>query len=40
MNSGFKDSQKTYTASVAGVNDLFNRTIGNMGVFRNQRQIF
>lgn len=39
MKSGWGDAQGTYKSSSDGVNDLFNRTIGNMGTFRNQTQI-
>jgi hypothetical protein len=39
LNSGWGDAKQTYTTSTGGVNDLFNRTIGNMGAFRNQAQI-
>lgn len=39
MKSGWGDAQGAYNSSKDGVNDLFNRTIGNMGVFRNQKQI-
>jgi len=39
MKSGWGDAQGAYNSSKDGVNDLFNRTIGNMGVFRNQTQI-
>lgn len=39
MNSGWSDNKGIYNSSKDGVNDLFNRTIGNMGTFRNQGQI-
>lgn len=39
MNSGWSDSKKAYDSSTAGVNDLFNRSIGSTGVFRNQSQM-
>lgn len=38
INAGFGDAKNTYTQSTGGVNDLFNRTIGNMGLFRNTMQ--
>jgi hypothetical protein len=39
LNSGWGDAKNTYTQSTAGVNDLFNRTIGNTGAFRNKSQM-
>ena len=39
MNSGWSDNKNIYNSSTAGVNDLFDRSIGNMGVFRNPAQI-
>jgi hypothetical protein len=39
MNSGWSDNKGMYNSSVAGVNDLFNRSIGSIGVFRNKSQI-
>ena len=39
MNSGWSDNKNIYNSSVAGVNNLFDRSIGNTGVFRNQAQI-
>lgn len=39
MRSGWGDAMGAYNSSVAGVNDLYNRSIGNLGVFSNQRQI-
>jgi hypothetical protein len=38
VNTGFSDNKGIYNQSVAGVNDLFNRTIGNSGVFNNALQ--
>jgi hypothetical protein len=42
LNSGWSDNKNIYNSSVAGVNNLFNRTIGNTGAFnsaaQNQRQ--
>lgn len=38
LNSGWGDAKNTYTQSTGGVNDLFNRTFGNMGLFRNAMQ--
>jgi hypothetical protein len=39
MNSGWADNKNIYNSSTAGVNDLFNRTIGNAGMFRSAGQI-
>jgi hypothetical protein len=39
MNSGWSDNKGMYNSSVAGVNDLFNRSIGNMGMFRSKPQV-
>ena len=39
MNSGWSDNKGIYNSSVAGVNDLYNRSIGNLGIFRNASQI-
>jgi len=39
LNSGWSDNKNIYNSSTAGVNDLFDRSIGNMGTFRNQAQI-
>ena len=39
MNSGWSDNKNIYNQSVAGVNDLYNKSIGNIGVFNNQSQI-
>ena len=39
MNSGWADNKNIYDSSVSGVNDLFDRSIGNTGAFRNQAQI-
>jgi hypothetical protein len=39
MTSGWADNQDIYNSSTAGVNNLFDRSIGNMGTFRNQSQI-
>lgn len=38
MTSGWRDARNTYNSSTAGVNDLFNRSIGNMGLFDNAMQ--
>lgn len=38
MNSGWGDAKNTYNSSTAGVNDLFNRSIGNMGLFDSEGQ--
>lgn len=39
MNSGWADNKNIYDTSVSGVNNLFDRSVGNLGVFRNQSQI-
>ena len=39
LNAGWADNKSVYDSSVAGVNDLYNRSIGNTGTFRNQSQI-
>lgn len=39
MNSGWSDAKNAYTSSVNGVNNLFDRTVGNLGIFRNAAQI-
>ena len=39
MNSGWGDAKGAYASSTKDVNDLYNNSIGNMGVFRNQGQI-
>jgi hypothetical protein len=38
MNSGWGDAKSTYTTASADLNDLFDDTIGNSGVFRSQMQ--
>jgi len=38
MNSGWSDNKNIYKSSVAGVNDLFNRSIGNTGAFNSAAQ--
>jgi hypothetical protein len=38
VNTGFSDNKGIYNQSVAGVNDLYNRSIGNTGVFNNALQ--
>jgi hypothetical protein len=38
MNSGWSDNKNIYNSSVAGVNNLFNRTIGNTGAFGSAAQ--
>jgi len=38
VNSGWGDNKSIYGKSTAGVNDLYNRSIGNLGVFDNQMQ--
>jgi hypothetical protein len=39
MNSGWSDAKGAYKSSTTGVNDLFNRTIGNTGIFMSPGQI-
>ena len=39
MNSGWGDAKSAYKTSMDDVNDLYNRSIGNMGAFRSQAQI-
>lgn len=38
MNSGWADNKNIYNSSVSGVNNLFNRTIGNTGAFNSAAQ--
>jgi hypothetical protein len=38
LNSGWSDSKNIYNSSTADVNSLFDRTIGNMGVFASPQQ--
>jgi hypothetical protein len=39
MNSGWSDAKGAYKTATDDVNNLYNSSIGNMGLFRNERQI-